>query len=354
MLEVCLRQVLAADVQSVVVAAPPNGVAEVDAVVQSILTGPRQASVVVHVVPGAATRQASVAVALQAVPADAGIVLVHDAARPLTPSTQFDAVAASVAATGGAAVPALQPADTVKSVDGRGVVERTLDRARLAAVQTPQGFPFDALVRAYERADGEYTDDAALFAADGGSVVVVPGDPAAFKITTRWDLARAEDLLRPAGADLRTGLGVDVHAFDQAAALQLGGLSWPGPGLAGHSDGDAVCHAVADALLSAAGLGDVGGVFGVDQPQEAGRPGLDFIRRVVRLLAEGGATPINVAVQIIAVAPRIATRRDEMQQVLSQAVGAPVSVSGTTTDGLGFAGRGEGLTAIASALVAVA
>lgn len=302
---------------------------------------------------GARTRQASVAAALAAVPSGTRVVLVHDAARPLTPSTMFDAVAAGVVASGGGAVPALQPADTVKAVDGNGVVERTLDRARLAAVQTPQGFPFDALVSAYDRADAEYTDDAALFAAAGGAVRVVPGDAAAFKITTRWDLARAEDLQRQAGSRLRTGVGVDVHAFDQTVPLHLGGLAWPGPGLAGHSDGDAVCHAVADALLSAAGLGDLGSVFGVDRPQEAGRPGLDFVRRVVRLLAEVGAAPVNVAVQIIAVAPKIAQRRAEMQRVLSEALGAPVTVTGTTTDGLGFAGRGEGLTAIATALIAV-
>lgn len=352
MLEVCLQQVFAADIQSVIVAAPPTALEAVGALVQALRA--RVASpVMVAVVPGGRTRQASVAAALAVVPPGTGVVLVHDAARPLTPSTQFDAVAAIVVASGGGAVPALQPADTVKAVDGRGVVERTLDRARLAAVQTPQGFPFDALVHAYERADAEYSDDAALFAADGGTVVVVPGDPAAFKITTRWDLARAQDLHRPVGG-LRTGLGVDVHAFDPAVALQLGGLSWPGPGLAGHSDGDAVCHAIADALLSAAGLGDVGGVFGVDRPQEAGRPGLDFVRRVVQLLAEVGATPVNVAVQIVAIAPKIAPRRVQMQQVLSEAVGAPVTVSGTTTDGLGFAGRGEGLTAIASALIVVA
>ncbi len=353
MLEVCLQQVLAADVDSVIVAAPPAALDEVGALVQTLrarVTSP----VVVQVVPGGPTRQASVAAALAAVPTGTQVVLVHDAARPLTPSTQFDAVAASVVASGVGAVPALQPADTMKAIDERGVVERTLDRSRLAAVQTPQGFPFDALVRAYERAAAEYTDDAALFAADGGEVVVVPGDPAAFKITTRWDLARAEDLHRPSGGGLRTGIGIDVHAFDPAVALQLGGLGWPGPGLAGHSDGDAVCHAVADALLSAAGLGDIGGVFGVDRPEEAGRAGPDFVRRVVQLLAEAGATPVNVAVQIVAVAPKVAPRRTQMQQVLSEAVGAPVTVSGTTTDGLGFAGRGEGLTAVASALIVVA
>lgn len=353
MLEVCLEQVFAADIEAVVVAAPPIALEAVVALVRTLRdrVAPR---VTVQVVPGGATRQESVAVALAEVPPGTGVVLVHDAARPLTPSTQFDAVAASVVASGGGAVPALQPADTVKAVDEYGVVERTLDRGRLAAVQTPQGFPFDALVRAYRRAEAEYTDDAALFAADGGTVLVVPGDPAAFKITTRWDLARADDLHRPFGGGLRTGLGIDAHAFDPGVALQLGGLSWPGPGLAGHSDGDAVCHAIADALLSAAGLGDVGGVFGVDRPQEAGRPGLDFVRRVVRLLAEAGATPVNVAVQIVAAAPRVAPRRAEMQQVLSDAVGAPVTVSGTTTDGLGFPGRGEGLTAIASALIVVA
>jgi 2-C-methyl-D-erythritol 4-phosphate cytidylyltransferase/2-C-methyl-D-erythritol 2,4-cyclodiphosphate synthase len=240
----------------------------------------------------------------------------------------------------------------VKVVDAAGTVQQTLDRAALAAVQTPQGFPTDVLRRAYGAADREHTDDAALFAAAGGAVTTIPGDHAAFKVTTRWDLQRAEQLLTPAGA-VRTGIGVDVHAFDPARPLLLGGLHWPGePGLAGHSDADVVCHAVCDALLSAAGLGDLGSRFGVDRPEEQDRAGLDFVRRTVALLADAGLRPVNAAVQVIGTRPRIAGRRAEIERTLGAVLGAPVAVSGTTTDGLGFPGRSEGLAAIATALVA--
>jgi 2-C-methyl-D-erythritol 4-phosphate cytidylyltransferase/2-C-methyl-D-erythritol 2,4-cyclodiphosphate synthase len=304
----------------------------------------------IAVVAGGTSRQASVAAALALV--DDDVVLVHDAARPLTPSSTFDAVRAAVVTTGAGVVPALTPADTVKVVDAAGAVQQTLDRSALAAVQTPQGFPTAALRSAYAEADHEYTDDAALFAAAGGVVITIPGDSAAFKITTRWDLQRAEQLLTPAGA-ARTGIGLDVHAFDPARPLLLGGLHWPGePGLAGHSDADVVCHALCDALLSAAGLGDLGSRFGVDRPEEQGRAGLDFVRRTVALLADAGLRPVNAAVQVIGNRPRIAGRRAEIEGILAGVLGAPVAVSGTTTDGLGFPGRSEGIAAIATALVA--
>lgn len=343
MLTWSLEGVLAADVDRVIVAVPSALLDDAGALVPPT-------AVPVDLVAGGATRQESVALALEQLPAGEDVVLVHDAARALTPPALFDAVRAAVVATGDGVVPALAPADTVKTVDG-GFVEATLDRSRLAAVQTPQGFPAAALVRAYRLAERVETDDAAVYAAAGGAVRVVPGSPEAFKVTTPADLRRAEqDLLGP--GRLRTGIGVDVHAFDAARPLALGGVGWPGePGLAGHSDGDAVCHAVADALLSAAGLGDLGSRFGTDRPDEAGRAGLDFVRRAVAILRQTGATPVNVAVQVVAVRPRIAARRAEVEAVLTAVVGAPVSLSGTTTDGLGFPGRGEGLTAIATALV---
>jgi 2-C-methyl-D-erythritol 4-phosphate cytidylyltransferase/2-C-methyl-D-erythritol 2,4-cyclodiphosphate synthase len=345
MLDWCLDGVLAADIDAVVIAAPD---AQVDAVRGMVAARP--VSPGITVVAGGPTRQASVALALDAV--DDDVVLVHDAARPLTPSSVFDTVRATVVASGAGVVPALPPADTVKVVEPDGSVLQTLVRSSLAAVQTPQGFPAGELRRAYAGADREHTDDAALFAAAGGTVTAIPGDPAAFKITTRWDLQRAEQLLAPAGA-LRTGSGVDVHAFDPDRPLLLGGLLWPGePGLAGHSDADAVCHALSDALLSAAGLGDLGSRFGVDRAEERDRPGLDFVRRAVALLADAGLRPVNAAVQVVGGRPRIAERRLEIERTLGAALGAPVAVSGTTTDGLGFAGRGEGLAAIATALVA--
>lgn len=155
-----------------------------------------------------------------------------------------------------------------------------------------------------------------------------------------------------AGAGIRVGTGFDVHAFDPAAPLWLAGLEWPGePGLSGHSDGDAVCHAIVDALLSAAGLGDIGGLVGVDQPETEGAASTGFLAAALALLAEHGWRPGNVSVQIIGERPKFAPRRDEAQRVMSALVGAPVSLGATTTDRLGFTGRGEGIAVIATALI---
>lgn len=143
-----------------------------------------------------------------------------------------------------------------------------------------------------------------------------------------------------------------MHAYDADAPLWLAGLEWPGePGLSGHSDGDAVCHAVVDALLSAAGLGDIGGLVGVDDPEMAGAASTGFVRLALERLAAAGFRPVNVSVQIVGNRPKFSPRREEAQRVMTALVGAPVSLSATTTDHLGFTGRGEGLAAIATALV---
>lgn len=150
----------------------------------------------------------------------------------------------------------------------------------------------------------------------------------------------------------RVGTGVDVHAYDETAPLRLAGLDWPGePGLSGHSDGDVACHAAVDALLAAAGLGDIGGLVGVDRPETRGVASTDFLALAVQRLAETGWRPVNVSVQLVGSRPKLAPRRAEAQARLSEITGAPVSLSATTSDGLGLTGRGEGLAAIATALI---
>jgi 2-C-methyl-D-erythritol 4-phosphate cytidylyltransferase/2-C-methyl-D-erythritol 2,4-cyclodiphosphate synthase len=306
----------------------------------------------VSVVAGGATRQASVAAGLAALAAGVDTVLVHDAARALTPPVLFDRVARAVRSTGGGVIPALPVTDTVKRVGADAAVLGTVDRSDLVHVQTPQGFPREDLATAYAGAIEEHTDDAALFAAAGHVVTVVEGEARAFKITTPWDLRRAENVLGAQTAGLRTGIGIDVHAYDETAPLWLGGLYWTGePGLAGHSDGDAVLHAICDALLSAAGLGDLGTRFGTSDPRFAGAASEVFVRETLALVDGAGFDVVNVVVQIVATRPKIAPRRSELEAHLSALVGAPVTIGATTTDGLGFTGRGEGVAVIATALL---
>ncbi|MFB6609850.1 2-C-methyl-D-erythritol 4-phosphate cytidylyltransferase [Agromyces sp. NPDC056379] len=325
---------------------------------------------VLDVVPGGATRQESVANGLAVLPAGVDVVLVHDAARALAPALLFDEVVGAVRARRRGIVPALDVVDTVKRVSDDGRVLETVDRSSLRAVQTPQGFPRASLDHAYATAHGEFTDDAALVASTGLVVDAVPGDVRAFKITVPADLHRAEQLVTEAAGRVavdadgsatsparlwpRVGTGSDVHAFtdDASTPLWLAGLEWPGErGLSGHSDGDAAAHAICDAMLAAAGLGDVGQVFGTTDARFAGAHGEVFLAETRRLVEAAGWRVGNVSVQIVGNRPKLAPRRVEAEALLSRVLDAPVSVAATTSDGLGFTGRGEGVAAIATAML---
>ncbi len=346
MLRHALAGVLAAPHAQIVIVAPAGR--EGDALTDALAAaGDRRE--LVSVVTGGDSRQASVAAGLAALWGDVEIVLVHDAARALTPAVVFERVIAAIDAGNAGAIPVLPVIDTIKRVEDALIVA-AVDRSELSAAQTPQGFRRDVLDAAYAVADQDFTDDAALVAAAGHRVAVVGGDARAFKITTPADLERARSLvarhpLAPSMAHLenpmpipRVGVGTDVHAFGGTGTLWLAGLEWPGePALSGHSDGDAVAHAIVDALLSAAGLADIGTHFGTDHPEYAGAHADAFLSRTLGLLGEAGWRVGNVAVQVQANRPRFSARRAEAEAALSAALGgAPVSVSATTTDGLGF------------------
>lgn len=347
-LEHALRGVFdAVEPAQVVIVAPQSQLAAARSIAKRVAGA---AASYVTVVAGGDTRQASVSAGLASLGPDVDVVLVHDAARALTPGALVDRVVGAVRRTGGGVIPALAVSDTIKRVEGDEVRE-TVDRSELVHVQTPQGFPRQALVEAYAAATTEYTDDAALFQAAGGSVTTVEGEARAFKITTPWDLRRAENVLGTTSG-VRTGIGIDVHAYDDSAPLWLGGVYWPDEaGLAGHSDGDALIHAICDALLSAAGLGDLGTRFGTADPRFADARSEVFLRETLVLVRGAGYEVGNVAVQLVGNRPKLAGRRSEIETRMTALVGAPVSVAATTSDGLGFTGRGEGVSVTAVALL---
>ena len=309
----------------------------------------------VTVVTGGLTRTLSVKKALALVEKENEYILVHDAARSLASTDLAMRVIDSLRAGEKAVIPGMPVSDTIKRVDGDNYVTKTPTRSKLRSIQTPQGFTRKLLLKAHTSAD-DATDDAGLVEDRGVDVKVILGEERAMKITTMNDLAIAHNWLIP-GADnqIRVGIGTDAHAFsqDSSRALWLAGLYWPEEiGVDGHSDGDVAAHAICDALLSAASLGDLGSNFGTSDPKYAGASGSQLLSETLSRVSAAGYSINNVSVQIVGNRPKIGPRRAEAIASLSKALGGvSVSVSATTTDGLGFTGAGLGLSAIATVLL---
>jgi 2-C-methyl-D-erythritol 4-phosphate cytidylyltransferase/2-C-methyl-D-erythritol 2,4-cyclodiphosphate synthase len=349
LLEITLGQIAEIDsLEQVIIAVPTGHEISTQRLADAALAAHHHPKGIrLDVVVGGASRQASIANALKALDPEVDVVLVHDAARAFQPAQVFSRVADEVRTSNQGVVPVELVTDTIKAVSGDQVLQ-TVDRDTLRKAQTPQGFPAHKLADAYDRAGEEFTDDAALWQASGGTVRHVPGHPDGHKITY------SHDLNSRSGAQTFTGIGTDTHRFtdDSTKKLYLGTVEWSGErGLDGHSDGDAVSHAIVDALLSAAGLGDIGSQFGVDRPEFAGANGAVFLNATRDLLAEKGFSIGNVSVQIIGNRPKVAPHRERTEKALSGILSCPVAVSATTTDGLGFLGNSEGVAAVASALV---
>jgi len=301
-------------------------------------------------IEGGAERADSVRRGLAAIEGEA--VLVHDAARPFCPPSVVDRLLASLEFFEGAA-PVLPVGDTLARVGEK--LEEPVDRNGIGRVQTPQAFRLGALKSAYERWEGPSpTDETTVVRAAGMRVAVVEGDPALDKLTLPSDFERAEQWL--AGRlSPRTGMGFDVHAFSGEGPMRLGGIEIAHDrGLAGHSDADVVLHAITDALLGAAGLGDIGEHF---PPSDARWKGADsslFLTHAVELLRAKGAVIDHIDCTVIAEAPKVGPFRAAMRDRIAEIAGLSVdrvSVKATTTEGLGFTGRREGIAAQAVASI---
>lgn len=314
---------------------------------------------VLEPVAGGATRQASVRAGLEALASCApNIVLVHDAARPFASASLITRAIAAAEKTG-AAIPALPVTDTVKRIDNTGTIEATLDRNSIRLVQTPQAFAFPALFDAHRRAlaqgRDDFTDDAALAEWAGIKVSVFAGEPGNIKFTTPEDFARAEAIQSAGLGDVRTGSGLDVHAFGPGDHVTLGGIRIPHiQALTGHSDADVALHALTDAILGALADGDIGAHFPPSDPQWRGASSDRFLTFAVERVRMRGGRIAHLDLTIVCEAPRIGEHRDRMRANIANLAGIRierVGVKATTSEKLGFTGRGEGIAAYATATI---
>jgi 2-C-methyl-D-erythritol 4-phosphate cytidylyltransferase/2-C-methyl-D-erythritol 2,4-cyclodiphosphate synthase len=306
-------------------------------------------------VDGGAQRQDSVRNGLESL-ADAApeLVLIHDGARPFLDRPVIDRVLIGLGAHQGV-IAALPVRDTVKRGDG-GRIAATIDRSALWRAQTPQGFHYGPIVAAHRAAAGaELSDDAAVAERAGIDVALVEGSEDNFKVTTMDDLARAERLLAARNGDIRTGQGFDVHVFGPGDHVWLCGVAVPHDrGLVGHSDADVGLHALTDAVLGAIGAGDIGMHFPPSDPQWRGVPSHRFLRHAADLVAAAGGSIAHVDVTVICERPQVGPHRAAMTARIADILAlAPtrVSVKATTTERLGFTGRGEGIAAQAVATI---
>ena len=310
---------------------------------------------------GGATRQDSVRLGLESLKDEApDIVLIHDGARPFVDFGIINRVI-DRAEKGDGAVPALPVTDTIKTAvktpEGALKIEKTVDRSALWRVQTPQAFPFKDILNAHEKAKGrELTDDAAVAEEAGLSVILVKGTEENIKITTSDDLTRAEERCSQKLPDIRTATGFDVHKFEEGSFVTLCNVKVPHDmGLNGHSDADVALHALTDALLGAAGSGDIGLHFPPSDNKWKGADSAQFLQYAVSLLKGLGGKILNADVTLICERPKIGPYRLQMTERLSELLeisASRISIKATTTEKLGFTGRKEGIAAQACVSVA--
>jgi len=309
-------------------------------------------------VNGGATRQASVLAGLEALCAGGppDTVLIHDAARPFLAGSDIDRLLEALELREGAIL-AVPVADTLKRARADGTIAATVDRAGMWRAQTPQAFRFAPILAAHRRAAreaaGAFTDDAAIAEWAGLDVALVEGCAGNEKITSAEDLAMAEARFAPRHLEPRTGTGFDVHRFVPGDHVWLCGVRVPHTaGLAGHSDADVALHALTDAILGALGDGDIGEHFPPSDPQWKGAPSRLFLEDAARRVSARGGRIVNVDVTMLCEEPRIGPHRGAMRAAIAGMLGISVDrvgVKATTTEGLGFTGRGEGIAAMASA-----